>query len=66
MLRSFFLLLIVAGGAFAASPYKEPVTFTYTGDVGVGNSVFVVGDHPDVGAGDVTRASKLPYTSGNV
>ena len=52
--------------AFAASPHREAVTFTYTGDVGFGNSVFVVGDHPDVGGGDVTRALRLRYTAGNV
>lgn len=50
----------------AASPYKEPVTFSFTGDVGLGNSVFVVGNHPDLGAWDVTRAVKLRYTPGNV
>jgi len=64
-----FLAIVVslfASAAFAASPYKEPVTFSYTGDVGFGNSVFVVGNHSDVGNWDVTRAIKLRYTAGNV
>ena len=62
---ALFVTLFV-GGTQAASPYKEPVTFTYTGDVGLGKSVFVVGNHPDVGNGDVTQAIKLRYSAGNV
>ncbi len=52
--------------ARAASPHKEPVTFSITNDVGSGNSVFVVGNHADVGANDVTKAIKLRYTAGSV
>ncbi len=67
--RSLLLFLGVVSlvaGSFAASPYKQPVTFTYTADAGFGNSVFVVGSHPDVGGWDVTKAVKLRYTAGNV
>lgn len=64
--RVLALLLLSVAGANAASPYKEPVTFSYTGDVGFGNSVFVVGNHPDLGNWDVTQAIKLRYTAGNV
>jgi len=56
----------LAGVLHAGSPRKEPVTFSITNDVGPGNSVFVVGNHPDVGANDVTQAIKLHYTAGNV
>jgi predicted alpha/beta superfamily hydrolase len=59
------LSLVVACGQ-AASPHKEAVAFSFTQDVGFGNSVFVVGDHPDLGAWDVTHAIKLRWTSGNV
>ena len=60
------LLVVLIASACADSPHREPVTFSYTGDVGLGNSVFVVGNHADVGAGDVTHAIKLRYISGNV
>ena len=62
-LLSIFILL---GCAQAASPFREPVTFSYTGDVGPGNSVFVLGNHPDVGDGNPEQAIKLRYTAGNV
>jgi hypothetical protein len=48
--RLFCTLLLGATWALGASPYKEPVAFTFTANVGFGNSVFVVGSHPDVGA----------------
>lgn len=48
--------------AAAASPHKEVVTLSHTQDVGIGNSVFVVGNHPDLGAWDVTKAVKLRVT----
>ena len=61
------LVLVSAGsGCHAASPLRAPQSFTYTGDVGFGNSVFVVGDHPDVGNNSPTGAVKLRWTSGNV
>jgi predicted alpha/beta superfamily hydrolase len=65
-LRFAWLLILFAACAQAASPYKEVVSFSYTADVGFGNSVFVVGNHADLGAGDVTHALKLRYTAGNV
>jgi predicted alpha/beta superfamily hydrolase len=60
------LLGLVVACSHAASPHKEPVAFSFTQDVGFGNSVFVVGDHVDLGAWDVTHAIKLRWTSGNV
>lgn len=65
-LRAFVAVLFIASTAFARSLHKEPITFTYTGDVGFDNSVFVAGNHPDLGNWDVTEAVKLRYTSGNV
>lgn len=35
-------------------------------NVGFGNEVFVVGNHPDIGTWDPTRAAKLYWTTGNV
>ncbi|MDQ2919004.1 MAG: alpha/beta hydrolase-fold protein, partial [Verrucomicrobiota bacterium] len=57
---------LVVSFAHASSPHKEVVTFSYTSDVGFGKSVFVVGNHSDVGNWDVTQAVKLHYTAGNV
>lgn len=64
--RALLFLFLVFSAAFAGSPHKEPVNFSYTGDVGFGNSVFVLGNHPDVGSWDPSRAIKLRYTPGNV
>jgi predicted alpha/beta superfamily hydrolase len=64
-----FITVLFCAVAFLAdgrSPARVPVQFSITADVGFGNSVFVVGDHPDLGAWDVSRALKLRFTSGNV
>ena len=61
-----FLFLVLVSWTQAASPHKETITFSHTANVGFGNSVFVVGNHPDLGAWDVTHAIKLRFTSGNV
>ncbi len=57
---------VVAQPAHGRSPARVPVQFLITAAVGFGNSVFVVGDHPDLGGWDVTHALKLRFTSGNV
>jgi predicted alpha/beta superfamily hydrolase len=66
--RSAVLAFILSGilSAEAASPLRVPVTFSRTEPVSLGTSVFVVGNHPDLGAWDVTRAVKLRWTPGNV
>ncbi len=64
--RFVVFLLCAAGFAHASSPHKEIVNFSITSDVGFGNSVFVTGNHPDLGANDVTHAIKLRYTGNNV
>src|SRR5450755_383120 len=66
MVLRFVFLFVLLACAKASSPDKEPVTFSYTSDVGFGNSVFVVGNHPDVGNWDVTQSIKLHFTAGNV
>ena len=65
-LRLFPLLFALALSASGASPHKEVVTFTHTADVGIGNSVFVSGNHPDLGAWDPRQAVKLRFSAGNV
>jgi predicted alpha/beta superfamily hydrolase len=60
------LLVVFASCVQASSPHKEVVSFSFTNDVGFGNSVFVVGNHPDLGSWDVAHAIKLRYTTGNV
>src|ERR1051326_5792217 len=65
-ISGIIFLAMATGCCQAASPHKEPVPFSFTQDVGFGNSIFVVGDHPDLGAWDVTHAIKLRWTSGNV
>ena len=66
LLRCLWIVAVAVSCSQAASPHKEPVAFSFTQDVGDGNSVFVVGNHPDIGAWDVTRAVKLRFTAGNV
>ena len=65
-LRFFCLLALFVSCSEASSPHKEVVNFSITADAGAGNSVFVVGNHSDLGAGDVTHAIKLRFTAGNV
>ncbi|MBS0658351.1 MAG: hypothetical protein JSR82_08930 [Verrucomicrobia bacterium] len=70
-MRCFFALLLALGAALAGcvraqSPVQVPVTFTHTFDTGFGNDLFVLGDHPDLGANVPERALKLTYTPGNV
>jgi hypothetical protein len=48
------VVALALSGAWAASPHKEPVVFSISSNVGLGNSVFVVGNHPDLGNNDVT------------
>ncbi len=64
--RLLFLLVALALSASAASPHREVLTFSYNGNVGFGNSVFVVGNHPDLGAWDPSQAVKLRPAAENV
>lgn len=57
---------LFAGSVFAASPWRETMGFSITTNVGFGNEVFVVGNHPDIGDWNPGRAAKLYWTDGNV
>jgi predicted alpha/beta superfamily hydrolase len=66
--RSAVLAFALGGilSAEAASPLRVPVAFSRAEPVGFGSSVFVVGDHPDLGAWDPVKAVKLRWTPGDV
>lgn len=64
MLR--FLCFLLVTPLLAQSPEKMAVEFTHTEDVGVGNDVFVLGAHPDLGGGVLENAVKLTWSAGNV
>ncbi|HSH38157.1 MAG TPA: carbohydrate-binding module family 20 domain-containing protein [Chthoniobacterales bacterium] len=64
--RALVLLLVVLSCASAASPQKEILTFSHTANVRIGNSVFVVGDHPDLGNWQPQNAVKLRWTANDV
>ncbi len=66
--RAFIVALgvVLAGTAHAASPHREPVGFSFTQDVGIGRSVYVVGNHPDIGSWNPVNAVRLRWTPGNV
>lgn len=55
-----FTVLLNAGAVL------KDVDFSYTGDVGYGNEVCVLGAHPLLGGGDPLKAVKLVWSAGNV
>jgi predicted alpha/beta superfamily hydrolase len=50
----------------ARSVEKQIITFSHTNDVGLGNHLYVLGNHPDIGNNDPTQAIRLRWTPGNV
>src|SRR4051794_27315337 len=64
--RPLVLFLLMFAVKAAGSPFYQETVFSYTGDVGFGNSVFVVGDNDALGNNDLALAPKLRFTSGNV
>src|ERR1043165_2838915 len=50
----------------ARSPEKQAVAFAITNDVGFGNEVCVVGNHPDLGDNNPVLAPKLHWSTGNI
>lgn len=57
----------LAQGAFAAEhPSVVHREFSYTEDVGFGNSVFLVGDAELLGANEPAKGIQMRYTAGNV
>lgn len=57
---------VLIGAAHAGSPHRESVGFSFTQDVGLGRSVYVVGSHPDIGSWNPVNAVRLRWTPGNV
>ena len=60
------LCLLAAPGLLNAGAVLKDVDFSYTGDVGYGNEVCVMGSHPLLGGNDPRKAIKLVWSSGNV
>ncbi len=52
--------------AMAESAVRKTVDFTITADVGFGNEVCVSGAHPLLGGGNLLKAPKLTWTTGNI
>jgi len=72
-MQRFFLLVTacwlgggVLGEAGATSPDRDLVTFSVISNVGFGNNIHVVGNHPDLGSWTPTNAIKLRWTTNNV
>ena len=69
MNRIFLIALCgaaLATSIFAASAVTKAVGFSVTADVGFGNEVCVLGNHPALGGGNPLKAPKLAWTPGNV
>ncbi len=64
--RLLAIVFLLTGIAQADSPYREPLGFSYEWDVGLGRSVYVVGNHPDIGSWNPVNAVRLRWTPGNV
>ncbi len=58
--------LATTGFAAADGEPRHTLSFCHTQDVGIGRSVFVVGNHPDLGSWSPIGAVKLRWTTGNV
>ena len=63
---AFLAAALLAAAAHASSPWRVPVRFAITNDAGYGNSWFVVGSHPDLGAWDCLKAVPLAWHDGDV
>ena len=61
-----FMGCLTLSAAQARSPERATLPVSVTWDVGIGNHVYLVGGHPDVGSWNPVNAHKLRWTSGNV
>lgn len=61
----FLALLAGVTAAQAGSPDRVTFPVSITWDVGIGNNVYLVGSHPDVGSWNPVSAHKLRWTPGN-
>lgn len=59
-------ILLLAAPSFAASPHREIVSFSVVSNTGIGRSLFVVGNHPDLGAWSPTAGVRLSVSPGNI
>ncbi|HEY8241555.1 MAG TPA: alpha/beta hydrolase-fold protein [Kiritimatiellia bacterium] len=59
-------LLVLALPALARSPYREVAGFGYVSNTGVGRSLYVVGNHADIGSWNPAQSVRLYFTAGNV
>jgi len=69
MTKKVFLLaavLAVGAAAWARSPWRVPVNFSYTTNTGDGYSLYLVGNHPDLGSWNPAEGVLLTWTDGNV
>lgn len=64
--KFFGLCALLSASVQAESPWREPLFFSITTNVAMDESVFVLGDHPDLGAWDPTKAVQLSYGAGNL
>lgn len=60
------MLCLFLPHVWGASAVRKTVDFAITRDVGYGNEVVVLGIHPQLGGGNILRALKLAWNSGNV
>jgi predicted alpha/beta superfamily hydrolase len=61
-----FWSAVLTATAFAGSPLRVPVHFSVTTHTEWGEEMFVVGNHPDVGAWNPAKAIKLVWSVGDV
>jgi hypothetical protein len=66
MTRWILALCLFLPDARGASAVRKAVDFSITRDVGFGNEVVVLGSHPQLGGGNILRALKLAWNTGNV
>lgn len=66
LLLGGLFMLQQAANAWAREPHREAVDFFYTWDVGLGRSVYVVGNVPELGLWNPMESVRLYWTPGNV
>lgn len=61
-----WLFLAGEGACLAGSPVRQPVSFSVEWATTFGESIYVVGSHPDLGGWNPVEAKRLTYTPGNI
>lgn len=62
--KNLFAAAVFTGAAQAASPWKEVVSFSTVSNAGFGRSLYVVGNHADLGQWNPTAAVRLVRSTG--